>query len=85
MYSKDERGIVGIETNPIGLDKKGVKTSSYQPGINFISKITLLAEGCRGSLTKGLEAKFALRENRSFQTFGLGLKEVASYLSILMR
>lgn len=67
--------MVGIETNAVGIDKKGTKTSSYQPGIKFLSKITLFAEGCRGSLTKHLEEKFLLREN-SFQTFGLGLKEV---------
>ncbi|KAM0683160.1 hypothetical protein MDAP_001574 [Mitosporidium daphniae] len=75
LYSSKGDGVVGIETNAVGIDKKGTKTSSYQPGIKFLSKITLFAEGCRGSLTKHLEEKFLLREN-SFQTFGLGLKEI---------
>ena len=40
------------------------------------AKVTLLAEGCRGSLTKKLFDRFKLTEGRDPQTYGIGLKEV---------
>lgn len=36
----------------------------------------LLAEGCHGSLSKKVIQKYKLREGRSHQTYGIGLKEV---------
>lgn len=41
---------------------------------------TLLAEGCRGSCSEEVMKKFNLRENADPQTYGLGLKEVATNL-----
>jgi electron-transferring-flavoprotein dehydrogenase len=43
------------------------------------AKITLLAEGCRGSLTKHLARKFNLRDGSDPQVYGIGLKEVGHY------
>lgn len=40
------------------------------------AKVTLLAEGCHGSLTKTLINKFDLRKDREPQKYGIGLKEV---------
>ncbi len=40
------------------------------------AKITLLAEGARGSLTKTLIKKFGLRKDSDPQVYALGLKEV---------
>mmetsp|Transcript_2034 Transcript_2034/g.5180 ORF Transcript_2034/g.5180 Transcript_2034/m.5180 type:complete len:385 (+) Transcript_2034:848-2002(+) len=40
------------------------------------ARTTLLAEGCHGSLTKEAVDKFALREGKCEQIYGLGLKEV---------
>lgn len=40
------------------------------------AKVTLFAEGARGSLTKKLFEKFKLREGVDPQSFGIGLKEV---------
>lgn len=39
-------------------------------------KAVLLAEGCHGSLSKNAIQKYNLREGRSHQTYGIGLKEV---------
>jgi electron-transferring-flavoprotein dehydrogenase len=41
-----------------------------------LAKQTLFAEGCRGSCSEELIAKFKLREGRDEQTYGLGVKEV---------
>lgn len=40
------------------------------------AKVTLFAEGCHGSLTKGLMKKFDLRKDSEPQKYGIGLKEV---------
>jgi electron-transferring-flavoprotein dehydrogenase len=40
------------------------------------AKVTLFAEGCHGSLTKGLTKKFGLRDESGPQKYGIGLKEV---------
>jgi electron-transferring-flavoprotein dehydrogenase len=40
------------------------------------AKYTFFAEGCRGSLSKTLMARFGLREGADPQTYGIGLKEL---------
>jgi electron-transferring-flavoprotein dehydrogenase len=40
------------------------------------AKVTLFAEGCRGSLTKTLLERFKLQEPGQFQTYGIGIKEL---------
>ena len=40
------------------------------------AKYTLIAEGARGSLAKGLIARFGLAEGREPQKYGIGLKEL---------
>ena len=44
--------------------------------MEFHARCTLLAEGCHGSLTKGVIKKYNLRQDSEPQTYGLGLKEV---------
>lgn len=44
--------------------------------MEFRAKVTLLAEGCHGSLTKQVCKRFNLREGKDPQTYGLGVKEV---------
>ena len=68
--------VIGVVTGDMGIDKKNHKKSNYQPGISIFSKITLFAEGARGSLTKILQEKFQLQSACSPQTFGLGIKEI---------
>lgn len=66
----------GIVTRDAGLDREFKPRPGYTPGIELQGKVTLFAEGCHGSLTKGLIRKLKLREEGQFQTYGLGIKEV---------
>ena len=68
--------VLGIATSEVGLDKQFNKTAQYDPGMILLSPITLLAEGCHGSLSKQLINHFNLRKNSEPQTYGIGLKEV---------
>ncbi|GAA5983062.1 hypothetical protein JCM10908_000141, partial [Rhodotorula pacifica] len=76
LYTEDGSAIRGVQTNDIGLDKNFQPKDSFEPGMEFLAKVTLLAEGCHGSLSKQAQAKFNLREGKDPQTYGLGVKEV---------
>jgi electron-transferring-flavoprotein dehydrogenase len=73
----DEGGRVrGVATGDMGLDRDGKPKANHEPGIELHATYTLFAEGCRGSLTKQLEARFGLRDGRDPQTYGIGIKEL---------
>lgn len=68
--------VKGVGTGDQGIGKDGKPKDSFEPGMDFHAKVTLLAEGCHGSLTKEASKKFQLRRECQPQTYGLGLKEV---------
>ncbi len=72
----DDGSVKGVATGDMGVGRDGHHTDNYQPGMELHAKYTLFAEGCRGSLTKGLFQKFNLRDGVDPQTFGLGIKEL---------
>jgi len=73
---EDNGRITGIVTGDMGIGKDGKATASYQRGMELRATYTLLAEGCRGSLSKRLIARFALGDGRPPQTYGIGIKEL---------
>jgi len=73
----DEKGRVrGVRTGDMGVGKDGEPGPHFQPGIDIEARLTVLAEGCRGSLAKEAMARFGLREGVQPQTYGIGLKEL---------
>ena len=68
-------GIAGVITEDKGVDKNGKPKDNYTPGYELRAKVTVLAEGPRGSLTKKLVAKKSL-DNINPQTYGIGIKEL---------
>ncbi|MEO3428431.1 electron transfer flavoprotein-ubiquinone oxidoreductase [Pelagibius sp. CAU 1746] len=68
--------VKGVATGDMGVARDGSHKDSYQPGMELHGRYTLFGEGCRGSLTKQLEAKFGLREGADPQTYGIGIKEL---------
>ncbi|WP_085903981.1 electron transfer flavoprotein-ubiquinone oxidoreductase [Kiloniella majae] len=75
VYHEDGR-VKGVATGDMGISKDGEQKDSYMPGMELHGKYTFFAEGCRGSLSKGLMEKFDLRENCDPQTYGIGMKEL---------
>jgi electron-transferring-flavoprotein dehydrogenase len=69
------KGIAGVVTEDKGVDKNGKPKDNYTPGYELRAKVTVLAEGPRGSLTRKLVAKQSL-ENINPQTYGIGIKEL---------
>ncbi len=68
-------GIVGVITEDKGLDKNGKPKDNFTPGYELRAKVTVLAEGTRGSLTKNLVATKKL-DNINPQSYGIGVKEL---------
>ncbi len=68
--------VVGVATGDMGIEKSGAQGPNYQPGMELRATYTLFGEGCRGSLSKQLMARFDLRRGVQPQTYALGIKEL---------
>jgi electron-transferring-flavoprotein dehydrogenase len=75
---EDGKSVLGVTTNEVGLDKRFRMKETFEPGMEFRAKVTLLAEGAHGSLSKALIHKLDLRKvaGADPQTYGIGVKEV---------
>jgi electron-transferring-flavoprotein dehydrogenase len=73
---REDGSVKGVATGDLGIGRDGQHTENYQPGMELHAKQTIFAEGCRGSLTKGLMQKFNLREGVDPQAYGIGIKEL---------
>lgn len=76
IYNEAGDSVKGVATKDMGISKTGEPKSSFERGMEFHARLTFLAEGCHGSLTKKAISKFNLRQNSQQQTYGLGIKEV---------
>ncbi len=65
-----------MRTDDKGVDKQNQPKSNFEPGYDLKSKVVILAEGPRGSLTKQLIGSFDLDRDRNPQTYGVGVKEL---------
>ncbi len=68
-------GLAGVITDDKGLDKNGKPKANFTPGYELHSKITVLVEGPRGSLTKDLVNHFHL-DGLNPQIYAIGIKEL---------
>ncbi len=73
IYEGD--GIAGVITEDKGRDKEGKPKDNFTPGYELRAKITVLAEGPRGSLTKDLVARKQL-DGLNPQAYSIGVKEL---------
>ena len=73
LYEKN--GIAGVLTEDKGVDKNGKPKDNFTPGYELRAKITVLAEGPRGSLTKDMVNRLKL-DGLNPQVYGIGIKEL---------
>jgi electron-transferring-flavoprotein dehydrogenase len=76
VYDETNSRVKGIATNDMGVSRDFKPKDNFQRGMEFHAKVTLLAEGCHGSLSKKVISKYNLRKDSDPQTYGLGIKEV---------
>lgn len=72
----DQLRVAGVQCRDQGIDKDRKAKPNFQAGANIVSKVTVLAEGPRGSIAKYLIPKLKLDEGRNPQTYATGVKEV---------
>jgi electron-transferring-flavoprotein dehydrogenase len=72
----DDGSVKGVVAGVFGVGKDGKPGLNYQPGVELHAKYTFIGEGVRGSLSKQLQAKYNLDENRDPQKYGIGIKEL---------
>jgi electron-transferring-flavoprotein dehydrogenase len=73
----DEAGtMIGVRIGDMGVAKDGSHKPGYTAGIDIHAKVTVLAEGARGSLTKQLIQRFKLDANSDPQGYSIGIKEL---------
>jgi electron-transferring-flavoprotein dehydrogenase len=74
LYEGDR--IVGVRTGDKGLDKQGHRKANFEPGMLLKSKLTIFAEGTRGSLFQRVAKKLGLADGKNPDVYELGVKEV---------
>ena len=72
----EDDAVTAVRTDDKGIDKTGERKANFEPGYDLRAKVTILAEGPRGSLTKQLIGRFQLDRDRNPQTYGVGVKEL---------
>jgi electron-transferring-flavoprotein dehydrogenase len=73
---EDNGRVVGVATGDMGVGRDGHPTDNFQRGMELRASYTLFAEGCRGSLSKRLMARYHLRDGHDPQTYAIGIKEL---------
>jgi electron-transferring-flavoprotein dehydrogenase len=74
LHDDDGRG--GVRIGDMGVAKDGSHKPGYTQGIDIRAKVTVLAEGARGHLTKRLVKRFGLDADSDPQTYSIGIKEL---------
>lgn len=72
----EDGSIKGVATGEMGRGKDGKARASHEPGMELHAKVTLFAEGCRGSLGKQLIEHFNLDDQSDTQHYAIGIKEL---------
>jgi electron-transferring-flavoprotein dehydrogenase len=70
--------VIGAKTIDTGVDHHGTQLENFQPGTRIEAKLTIFAEGTRGSLAKQLIKKYDLDSGKNCQMYSLGCKELWS-------
>jgi electron-transferring-flavoprotein dehydrogenase len=68
--------VVGVRTGDKGIDKNGQPKANFEPGVDIRAKMTILAEGPRGTLTKQLAQLLDLYAGKNPQVYSVGVKEL---------
>ena len=72
----DSGKVVGVRIGDMGVAKDGSHKPGYTQGIDIRAKVTVLAEGARGHLTKRLVKRFGLDKDSDPQAYSIGIKEL---------
>jgi electron-transferring-flavoprotein dehydrogenase len=72
----DEGAVAGVRIGDMGVARDGSEKPGYTQGIDIRAKVTVLAEGARGHLSKQLIERFKLDADCDPPSFSIGIKEL---------
>jgi electron-transferring-flavoprotein dehydrogenase len=72
----DDGSVAGVQIGDMGVEHDGGRGPNYTAGPEVRAKLTVIAEGCRGSLAKVLIRRYGLDAGCDPQVYGLGMKEL---------
>jgi electron-transferring-flavoprotein dehydrogenase len=72
----DDGSVSGVQIGDMGVQHDGSRGPNYTPGPEVHARLTIIAEGCRGSLAKVLINRYKLDAGRDPQSYALGMKEL---------
>ena len=75
-YFNEDGSVGGVRIGDMGVAKDGSHKAGYTQGIDIRAKVTVLAEGARGHLTKQLVKRFDLDADSDPQSYSIGMKEL---------
>jgi electron-transferring-flavoprotein dehydrogenase len=75
LHDPDGR-VAGVRIGDMGIARDGTHKPGFTAGIDIRAKVTVLAEGARGSLTKQLVKRFGLDAGSDPQGYSIGIKEL---------
>ncbi len=76
IHYLDDGAVGGVIIGDMGVNREGQPKDTYMQGIEIHAPLTVLAEGCRGHLSKELITKFKLDSESDPQVYGVGIKEL---------
>ena len=76
LYDAGGRRVTGVRTGDKGLGHDGQPKSNFEAGIDILAKVTVFAEGARGSLTETVAEKLRLYAGKLPTVYETGVKEV---------
>jgi electron-transferring-flavoprotein dehydrogenase len=68
--------VVGVRTGDRGIGRHGQHRAAFEPGVDIRAKVTILADGVRGNLTRQLMRRSRIAVGNQPQLFALGIKEL---------
>ncbi len=71
----DRNRVIGVRTTPSGLDRDGEPGAGHMPATDLSAKVTVLAEGTRGTLSQAYFRWQRIRRDNP-QIYALGVKEI---------
>jgi electron-transferring-flavoprotein dehydrogenase len=72
----DSGKVIGVRIGDMGVAKNGAHKAGYTAGIDIHARVTVLAEGARGHLSKRLIKRFELDRDCDPQSYSIGIKEL---------
>ncbi len=72
----DDGTVIGVRIGDMGVARDGSRKPGYAAGIDIHARVTVLAEGARGHLTKRLVKRFDLDAESDPQAYSIGIKEL---------